>query len=192
MKEILETNVEQINSQVNTWRPRNAVECSLSPPTALQTSARRWGHAFGWWWQGSPLHRLLREALGAAIYWEQSLVPYWTCLREAPRGRNLLSALTGTTPKRCAHQTFPRDRGSCRYSARNVRMCNEPWFSSNIGTKNMVHKVYFQKRNKTKKLTNDRIQENWHICLSFEEANTEDISNNKRQSGGIWLGFLSR
>lgn len=101
MKEILETNLEQINLQVNTWRPRNAVECSLSSPTAFQTSAMRWGDTFGWWWQGSSLHRLLREALWAANYWEQSLVPYWTCQPEAPRGRNLLSALIDTTPK-CA------------------------------------------------------------------------------------------
>lgn len=189
MKEILETNLEQINLQVNTWRPRNAVECSLSSPTAFQTSAMRWGDTFGWWWQGSSLHRLLREALWAANYWEQSLVPYWTCQPEAPRGRNLLSVLTDTTPKMCAHQTFPRDGGSCCDSACNVRRCNEPRFSPNTGTKkqNMVHKVYFQKQNKTKKLTSDRIQENWHICLPFEESNAEDISNNKRQSGGIWF-----
>lgn len=128
----------------------------------------------------------------------------------SPVGRQLLRTVSGTIldmsarsstrsepskcsdwhdTKMCAHQTFPRDGGSCCDSARNVRRCNEPRFSPNTGTKkqNMVHKVYFQKQNKTKKLTNDRIQENWHICLPFEESNAEDISNNKRQSGGIWF-----
>lgn len=69
MKENLETNLDQINLQVKTERPRNAVECSLSSPThSTSYLCHERGELLLGGGSGVPIQRLLTEALWTANY----------------------------------------------------------------------------------------------------------------------------
>lgn len=123
---------------------------------------------------------------------KNSFLPYWTPGPEVPWGQE------------------PATKWFAQHGTQNMCPVNTHWWregpaalphaywehASKTGSlqtetkkHGRVHKGYFQGK---KKVASDRIQENWHIWLPFEESNTENMSNKKRKSGRIWLGFLSR
>lgn len=84
-KEILATNLDELNTQGKKWRPRNAVECSPSSSTTLQTSAMREGR-YPWEWGWGSLPSLSTRPCGLPTT-ENSFSPYWTPGPEVPWGQ---------------------------------------------------------------------------------------------------------